>query len=503
MDKDEPTQQQNNSIETNNVLENKQEIVDEVETDVKPENNELNAQNEINEVTILPAASKKKSKITIIILIVIILAIATALVWFYFYPNKTVSLYNAEVSLVSGKVEKSETSGTWVELKNGDDVSQGDLVRVNGEGKAVITLDDGSAVRLDNNSQIKLSSLDPKNIIITNEAGEVYTRVVKADRPFVVKIGDESFEAMGTAYMTVNDNDEKGVYVYESKVNVVSESKEINEGNKYLTENSADDSLVRKILEISYDEISADKFIQWNKTQDLKSDDFKKFMGVLESETTTSKTQTSQTENTQTENNQTQQTTAPVVEASITLSGSASGDAINLSWTTAGIDTSHGFKVVKSTSPDPVYPGNTYVYVSNGNSYSWSLTDGVTYNFRVCQYTGSGCGVYSNNIQVKAPYVADGVVNSIALSAGTGLGVSWTVDGYSDKGFKLVWSKTSSPTYPNRSSDRYHYYSSPSTTSGSIEAFDGSGTYYVRVCEYLGGACGVYSNEITVEITDN
>ncbi len=473
-----------------------------IEADAKPENNEPSELvKPVDEIAapIIPPRRNKAIILTVLIAM-IVLAIVATLVWLYLYPNNKVSLYNAEVSLVSGQVEKSEKSGTWLELKNGDNVSQGDLVRVNGEGRAVITLDDGSAVRLDSSSRVELVSLDPKNIEIDNEAGEVYTRVVKADRPFVVKIGDESYKAMGTAYKTVNDASEKGVYVYESKVQVVAEDKEISEGEKYLTQYDADGSLIRKILEISSDEITVDTFLQWNKTQDLKSTEFKKYMGVLQVETTTAETKTTQTESTQTENTQVQQTT-PVVEASIALSGSASSDAINLSWNATGVDTSHGFKVIKGTSANPVYPGNSAVYIKSGGSYSWKITDGVTYNFRVCQYTGSGCGVYSNNIQITAPHVEDGAVNSINLAAGEGSNVSWTVDGYSDLGFKLVWSKVSSPTYPNRGSDRYHYYSSSGTTSGSIEAFGGSGTYYVRVCEYLGGTCGVYSNEITVELS--
>lgn len=48
--------------------------------------------------------------------------------------------------------------------------------------------------------------------------------------------------------------------------------------------------------------------------------------------------------------------------------------------------------------------------------------------------------------------------------------------------------------------DKYHYNSSPSWSSDTITAFDEAGTYYVRVCEYLGGHCGVYSNEITVTL---
>jgi len=74
------------------------------------------------------------------------------------------------------------------------------------------------------------------------------------------------------------------------------------------------------------------------------------------------------------------------------------------------------------------------------------------------------------------------VVSSITVS-GSGADIEWSVDGYSTKGFKISWSKTSGPTYPLRTGDKYHYFSSPSKTSDTLTAFDGDGTYYVRVCE--------------------
>ena len=95
----------------------------------------------------------------------------------------------------------------------------------------------------------------------------------------------------------------------------------------------------------------------------------------------------------------------------------------------------------------------------------------------------------------------NGDVTSITISDKEDGNVGWSVSGYSEKGFKVVWSKTSGPTYPTRSTDSYKYHSSPSTNSSSLTAFDGDGTYYVRVCEYLGGACGVYSNEVEVALT--
>jgi len=95
--------------------------------------------------------------------------------------------------------------------------------------------------------------------------------------------------------------------------------------------------------------------------------------------------------------------------------------------------------------------------------------------------------------------VYSSVVNSITLE-GEDAYINWSVDGYSSKGFKVVWSKNSGPTYPTREGDKYHYFSSPNQNKDTLSVFQGDGTYYVRVCEYLGGKCGVYSNEISIDL---
>ena len=88
-------------------------------------------------------------------------------------------------------------------------------------------------------------------------------------------------------------------------------------------------------------------------------------------------------------------------------------------------------------------------------------------------------------------------VSRISIS-GSGRSISWKVDGYSNNGFKIIWSKNIGPTYPTRDGDKYIYLSDPNSASTTLEAFSGEGTYSVRVCEYLGGKCGVYSNEINL-----
>lgn len=103
------------------------------------------------------------------------------------------------------------------------------------------------------------------------------------------------------------------------------------------------------------------------------------------------------------------------------------------------------------------------------------------------------------NTGVIKEEIKSSIVNKIIISA-NGKTVLWKTDGYSKNGFKIVWSKNSGPVYPIRDGDKYIYLSEPSSNSIVLEPFNGEGKYYARVCEYLGGKCGIYSNEISLEL---
>lgn len=204
---------------------------------------------------------------------------------------------------------------------------------------------------------------------------------------------------------------------------------------------------------------------------------------------------------------------------SITLTG----EGANISWVTDGYSPL-GFKIVWSKNESPTYPlrdGDKYNYYTDPNKNSDTLTafDGAgTYYVRVCEYLGGQCGVYSNEIKVElgdanennreevekpkevevTPEITEANVK-IKLEA-IGEKIHWVTSGHSPNGFKVVWSLNENPTYPTRPGDEYHYYSDPDHNSDKLKAFNGSGVYYARVCEYLGGKCGVYSNEIKVEL---
>lgn len=175
-----------------------------------------------------------------------------------------------------------------------------------------------------------------------------------------------------------------------------------------------------------------------------------------------------------------------------------------------------GYKLVWSKKAHPEYPtrsGDTYRYYGESSMKSGSINKSLsgTYYVRVCEYLGGDCGVYSNEISVsfegddsddETKYEEEKEETSsesgtITLSYEGDQEFSWTDSGYSKSGYKLVYSKNKNPEYPTRSGDTYIYYDNGSTKEGRIKSSLSSGTYYVRVCEYLGGKCGTYSNQVS------
>ena len=185
----------------------------------------------------------------------------------------------------------------------------------------------------------------------------------------------------------------------------------------------------------------------------------------------------------------------------IALSVSTSGSTVNLSWDVTGIDTSAGFKIVKNSTGNPVYPGDSYVYKSDPStrSYSWTGISEGTWYFRVCEYVGGVCNTYSNELPavVEGTPVSTGTIELNGTVEGTTINLSWTMtDMTSAGGFKIVQNTTGNPVYPG---DTYHYESDPASRADIWKYMD-PGTHYFRVCEYTDGSCGVYSNQATLTV---
>lgn len=194
-------------------------------------------------------------------------------------------------------------------------------------------------------------------------------------------------------------------------------------------------------------------------------------------------------------------------DGTIQLSGYATQDGINLTWASNNLTVDSGYYLLWSQSEqDLKYPKSTGIYLSSAGqsnrNFVWKISDGKNYYLRVCQFTeDKNCGTYSNVISVKAPLIGGDEINQINLELQESNVIRWSFNKPSKDGYFVVWSKNENPAYPLREGDQHYLFRNPSTNKATLDSFDGAGLYYVRVCQSLKDIkCGVYSNQITVQL---
>ena len=281
-------------------------------------------------------------------------------------------MYDGQIEYIEGDVEKrSGTNKGWFSANKSNIIKSGDEVRTLANSRAIITFEDGSAVRLDENTQIVFDGQN-ENITVGMDKGFVYNKVAKNDaRVYIVKTGDYEVTALGTEFSVENENESIEVMVIESAVDVggakSEKTQKIKEGNKVSVTDDAitEEKITQKDLE--------DDFIVWN-TQTENVDVAKDEKKVIEEK---------KDGNDDVKNDD-------YKKSLITLSGEKSSSGVRLHWNTSGVNISHGFKVVKSKESNPVYPGNDYKYLSDSGvrDYKWKIDTGKKYHFRVCAYQG-------------------------------------------------------------------------------------------------------------------
>ncbi len=394
----------------------------------------------------------------------------------------------AAISLVEGTVQYSSDGQAWIDATGGETVRGLDYVRTAAQSRAVILLDDGSAIRLDADTTMQLTVSDSLAVEVMLMEGQVYSRVVPdASRTFAVVTETERFEALGTAFKTSKTDDVDTLEVYESKVLVDSDGTEVYEGNKY-------DTKTKEKRDIDLQTLKDDEFAQWNKEKDSQDDKFKDKLGVFDIE---------EKEEDEEAEEESANTPTQSPQASISLTGQKVDDGVRLNWTmNNGAKSFDGFKIVRAVGDTtPTYRENTSVYVGSPDKtqYVVGLDDGKTYNFRICIYraASSTCDTYSNNVQVTAPFkqVEAIVPGALTLSI-DGDEVSWTTGGTAPHGYKVVLNESGNPTYPANS---IQYIGAGDNDSYLPEK--AAGTYYVRVCKYtadssISGGCTDYSNQV-------
>ena len=491
---------------------------------------------------------------------VVVLPIVGLLAW-WGWSASSLSKLGVDAALVEGTVQyRLGYDEPWEKAQEGMSFSEGAQVRTRADSRAVLNIDDGSAVRLNGDSSVILTKLTSRHIIIENTGGDVYTRVVKSDsRTFQVRSGSATFQSEGTAYRTFNTDAKEGVEVYHSKVNIIGVKSDgnvlVEQGERYYLVNTPATDTEGKVTELSQEDLAADEFIKWNSDQDRK--DFEKELGVLFDLTPPAleitspanglSTEASSVEvkgtaeagakllvnGTETTNNNGEfsanvglnegnnaiqveasdkagnktvktlsvtRTTAPTEPTtSFKLSGTKVDKGVSFTWSISGISVTKGFKIVKSTSANPTYSSKgdyAYVESSSARSYTWKIQDGKTYHFRICTYNGSTCTNYSNDITVTTPPKPTTTPPTGSITLSSTGGDNFS---WVNTGSALYGYKLvySTSTGPTYPGSSAKFYEK-TDTSGDID--QSSGNYYVRICMYHDGGCVNYSNEVYITL---
>jgi ferric-dicitrate binding protein FerR (iron transport regulator) len=451
---------------------------------------------------IAPVVKKKhpKRKLMIVLAVLLLLAGSGVTYWFGIRESSTseqqstpeatkeVQRFGVAVGLSEGAVEYStDRSVSWQKLDTEVELKEGDYIRTLTDGRIVLLVDDGSAVRLGANSTVALKSLETTDVVITNVAGEVYSRVTaSSSRRYTVAVEDSEYTAKGTAYRTTNTATKKGVEVFHSAV--TKDTTEVPEGNAFYT-NYDQKEKENVVSALDLTALKKDEFIKWNSEQDKKQAEFATALGVLSELDKPDPTPPA--------------VPAPSSNSSagISLSGSVSEFSAVFSWKVSGVNTSQGFKLVRSkSSQTPTYPENSIAYVEAGKtSYNLYVGDGKTYYYRICAYRGDSCVSYSNTVTLTTPVKeVEKPTSGVVTLAISGTTASWTFGGTAPHGFKLVISQApSTPSYG--SALKTNYTGSPHEIN-----YLGTGTYNVRVCKYTAsdfeGGCMDYSNQVQITV---
>ena len=318
------------------------------------------------------------------------------------------------VATVEGVVSyQAPGSESWQPLTANSTLEQDTTVRTDTDGKTALLFENGTIIRVDSSSSIKIKSLDAADIVIEQLQGTAYSRITPSDNQYSVLVDGVSYVAMGTAFATTNSPAEKGAQVFESTVKANNVA--IEEGKQYFTK-STDSSKTNKVTDIDLTALSKDDFIEWNAKEDAKNTQFKDKLGVLskleeKKKEAEAKEKQKEKEKAEAKKKQEQEAakkkqrenesqTKPGTEGTTSLRSGHSTKGTELRWVTA--DKVNGFKIVYSTTTrTPTFDKDSAIYVSDPAARSHAVSPEKTTWYRVCTYQKDGtCTNYSNAIKV-------------------------------------------------------------------------------------------------------
>jgi hypothetical protein len=138
------------------------------------------------------------------------------------YTVTSAAPFSAKISLVTGAVEV-KVAGVWKKAEKNMTLSEKDEIRTGQGGRAVILLEDGSRMTLDENSSLALSELQENNVQVAMSAGTMKAQVKKMSTGGKFQVGTPASvcAVRGTSFKVKAKEKETEIECYRGSVNVI------------------------------------------------------------------------------------------------------------------------------------------------------------------------------------------------------------------------------------------------------------------------------------------
>lgn len=302
------------------------------------------------------------------------------------------------VNWKEGEVLFSGNGEIWEFADSGTLLGTGFSIRTNGGAKAILETPEGSLVRLNENTELKVSQLSKKQVLLSLNSGKVYSRVNKGEDDYQLNALGYTIRANGTAFDIATNPTAKriNVKVLDDSVNlkVNGEDLVVEAGKEITVDPEAENGYSRADISKAY--IESDWF-QWNKSEDEKAgfelaiadEIMKKEVTASAAPTTVKSTTTKSTSTTTTTTKSTSTYSAGTCTPSLSAKKAYSFGGILLNWTKCNNESFQFYKVLRSsTNSYPSYPAGPVVLSTSNRSNTSYLDKNVVkyrpYYYRAC-----------------------------------------------------------------------------------------------------------------------
>ena len=409
----------------------------------------------------------------------------------------------AAISFTLGDVEIWE-GDRWMPVVPGLEIGNQRQIRTGEDAKAILQFEDGSAMRIDENTHVILESADQSEIILQQIIGKSYSRVNKSSvLAYTVRSNNTETTAMGTAFtIEVTPEQNLKIKALESNVKIslidpdTHIEQEVREGEEALVQ-YAEASVLPPVVNEIYPAELADEFIAWNRQQDIGAN---QPLGRL----------------------------ADLEPPSLAITNPRNGATIEAeSIAIAGISEPGASIFVNNELAENKdgYFEQEFILADGDNIFEIKTVDRAGNETRAVikiirpQQTPTHVAaaeiaptVPQKEAPTAAPIIKEAekvyeaaeespagkAITLNGLPNDRGVYLTWIVDGFKPTyGFLILRSKNPGISYPGTESTHFPYSYGRRYFQPLIEP----GRYYIKICEYRDdGSCGAYSNEITVDI---